>query len=135
MTKLPTGETEHDDQVRIFAWAEIAKGAYPELDMLFAIPNGAKLPWKKDNQGRRFSSEAVRLKKEGLRPGVPDMFLAVPRGPYHGLFIELKHGKNKPSGVQVSFLAALSSQGYYAVPVWEWQDAIQLITNYLDGRL
>lgn len=134
MTKS-TGETEHDDQVRIFAWAEIAKGAYPELDMLFAIPNGAKLPWKKDSQGRRFSSEAVRLKKEGLRPGVPDMFLAVPRGPYHGLFIELKHGKNKPSGVQVSFLAALSSQGYYAVPVWEWQDAIQLITNYLEGKL
>lgn len=127
--------SEHDDQARVIAWAELAKGTYPELDLLFSIPNGAKLPWRKDSQGRRYSPEARKLKAEGMRAGVPDLMLAVPRGPYHGLFIELKHDHNKPSEAQTLFMNALTAQGYYAVPVWEWEDAIRLIQNYLEGRL
>lgn len=99
--------------------------AYPELDLMMAIPNG----------GKRDKITAARMKAEGVRAGAPDILLPVARSGYHGLFIELKHDKNKPSEAQTSFLTALTEQGYYAVPIWGWQDAIQLISNYLDGKL
>ena len=134
MPKLP-GETEHDDQVRIFAWAEIVRGAYPELDLLYAIPNGAKLPWRKNPSGQRYSPEAKRLKAEGLKSGVPDICLPVPVGQYHGLYIELKHDNNKPSQEQLGWISALKKHGYYAEVVWGWETATLLIKRYLEGRL
>jgi hypothetical protein len=56
--------------------------------MLFAIPNG----------GARHKAIAGKLRAEGVRAGVPDICLPVPRGEYHGLFIELK----RPKGGHVS---------------------------------
>lgn len=127
--------SEHDDQCALFQWAQAQSGAYPELSLLFAIPNGAKLPWKKDSRGKRYSPEAQRLKAEGLKSGVPDTFLAVPKGPYHGLFIELKHGDNQPSPEQNRWIAALRSMGYRAEVVFGWETASLLILKYLRGEL
>lgn len=44
----------------------LCTGAWP---LLFAIPDG----------GRRDAVTGAHLKAEGVRAGVPDMFLAVPR--------------------------------------------------------
>ncbi len=126
------GESEHDDQVRIFAWAEMSLGAYPELALMYAIPNGAKLPWRKNEQGKRYSPEAMRLKQEGLKSGVPDICLPVPVGPFHGFYLELKHGDNKPSEEQSRWLMALKSNGYAIAVAWGWEDAILKIKYYLD---
>lgn len=72
--------TEAQEQATLFSWAEMQSGRRPELRLLFHIPNG----------GSRGKAEAARFKMEGVKPGVPDLFLPVPRGPWHGLFIELK---------------------------------------------
>lgn len=124
--------SEHSEQARIVEWAQREAFTYPELGLLFAIPNGAKLPFSRDRRGRRFSPQAKKLKKEGLRAGVPDLFLPVARMGFHGMFIELKTGRNTPSGVQVEFLDALSQQGYYATVCWGAEEAIQAIKAYLD---
>jgi hypothetical protein len=127
--------TEHAEQVAVFQWASMSKNIYPELVLLFSVPNGAKLPYTKNDQGKRFSRQAQVLKAEGMRPGVPDMVLPVARRGYHGLFIELKHGKNKPSDEQVAWICELRAQGYYAVVCYEAEAAIQTLRDYLDGKL
>ena len=53
--------SEHEEQAAIFRWAEIMAKRAPELDLLFCIPNG----------GHRDIRVAARLKKEGVRAGVP----------------------------------------------------------------
>lgn len=123
--------SEHDDQAAVIAWASAMQFLHPELCLLFAIPNGARMTWKLDEKGRRYSPGAQRAKQEGLRPGVPDLCLPIPRRGFHGLFIEMKHGRNKPSDVQATFLDALADQGYLAVVCWGPQDAIETIQDYL----
>jgi hypothetical protein len=125
--------SEHEEQCSIMQWAKLLEGRYPELALLAAIPNGAKLPYIQKN-GRRFSPEAIRLKDEGLKPGFPDMILPCPRGHYHGLFIELKYGRNKPTPEQAAWLDALNEQGYLAVACWGAEDAIEVINEYLETK-
>lgn len=75
------------EQTKLFNWVVLARGKYPELDMLYHIPNG----------GSRNKIEAANLRRQGVRSGVPDLCLPVARGNYHGLYIELKWGNiNRP---------------------------------------
>lgn len=89
--------------------------------MFFAIPNG----------GSRNKIEARNLKLQGVTPGVPDTFLAVPREPYSGLWIEFKAGKNKTTEEQIRFLNLASSVGYATAVVYSFDEFYRLITNYL----
>jgi len=118
--------SEHDEQSALFEWAQRAAVEFPALRHMFAIPNG----------GHRHPAVAVQLQQEGVKPGVPDMFLPVPR--YcagvitHGLFIELKVGRNKASERQREWLAYLCDAGYLAVACYGWRDAAAVILDYLD---
>ena len=76
---------EEGEQITLFEWVNWMSGRIPELEMLLHIPNG----------GKRNKLEAIRLKREGVRAGVPDLFLPVARGKYHGMFVELKAGKRQ----------------------------------------
>ena len=93
------------EQSIIFAWASMQENVYPELKLMFAIPNG----------GYRNKLEAKNLKLQGVKSGVPDIFLSYPKGEFHGLYIELKHGKNKTSENQNKWLTELNKAGYKAV--------------------
>ncbi len=74
---------EDDHQAAFFSWLH---SQYPEIyKVTFAIPNG----------GKRNPVEAARLKKQGVKAGVSDIFVAYPENPYHGLWIELKRPKVK----------------------------------------
>ena len=69
----------------------------------------------------------------GLKKGVPDLFLPVPSGPYHGMYIELKWQDNKPKPSQVEWLRRLRRRGYKCVVVWDnVQDVIAAIHSYLE---
>lgn len=128
--KLPA-PSEHDEQRALIDWSHMQRGMYPELDLLFAIPNGAALTYRTDGRGKRYSPQAAKLKAEGLRAGVPDLFLPVARSGFHGLFVEMKVGRNKPSEEQVAYMDALVGQGYCAVVCWSAPEAIEAIQGYL----
>ena len=114
--------TEAQEQKAIFQWVEYARGNHPDLCMLFAIPNG----------GSRHPAEARNLKLTGVRSGVPDMFLPVARGGYHGLFIELKRVKGSTvEPMQKVWIDALSRAGYMAVVCRGAASAIETIEEYL----
>jgi hypothetical protein len=86
-------------------------------------------------QGLRTKRNGSRLKAEGMRAGTPDLFLALARGKYHGLWIELKRpgGKLRPS--QKAMLDMLDLKcGYAAFACYGQQEAQALIVKYLNGE-
>lgn len=131
----PASPTEHQEQVELFRWAKQHEGKIQELRFLFAIPNGAKLPYGRDRKGQRFSREAVRLLEEGLKPGVPDIMLAFPFRGFSGLFIELKRAKkslSKVSGDQQAWIDALAANGYRVEICYGAEAAKAAILDYLE---
>ena len=116
---------EGNEQEALFAWALYAAGTMPELGLMFHVPNG----------GSRNRIEAAKLKRQGVRAGVPDICLPVARGGFHGLFVELKYGRNKATDRQTAWLDALRSQGYLAVECVGWDTAREVITKYLKGEI
>ncbi len=115
---------ESQEQQALFAWAEYAKGLHPELDMLYHIPNG----------GKRDKLEAARLKLEGVKAGVPDLCLPVARGGYHGLYIELKAGRNTATPLQRQWITALEREGYAAAVCTGWERSAATLIDYLGIR-
>lgn len=111
--KLPV-PTEAQEQMTLFSWAAMQSGKYPELNLLYHVPNG----------GSRHKAEAGRLRAEGVKAGVPDLCLPVARGQYHGLYIELKRQRGgRTSDHQSEWLDALSAQGYKAALCYGWEQA------------
>lgn len=125
---------EHHEQTALIDWAFRSEGLWPELHWLYAIPNGAKLPFKtvtRSGRSFRVCPEAQKLKDEGLRSGVPDLCLPVPRGKYHGLYIEMKAEDGEPSEAQLAWLEALNAQGYMAALAFGFEQARETIESYL----
>ena len=115
--------TESQEQITLFEWAALHTRKHPELELLYHIPNG----------GHRHKTTAMRLKAEGVKAGVPDICLPVPRSGYHGLYIELKAGKNKVTDNQTHWLEALKQNGHYATVCHGWEAAAEIILRYLKG--
>lgn len=112
------------EQEALFRWAEYEQGRHPELGLMYHVPNG----------GSRHPKEAANLKRQGVKPGVPDVCLPVARGGYHGLYIEMKAGKNKATEHQKQWMAELNEQGYLAVVCYGWQEAADVLKKYLGLR-
>ena len=117
---------EEAEQRALIVWAAYSCAAHPELCMLYHIPN----------EGKRSLATGARLQAMGLRKGVPDICLPVPRGKYHGLYIELKRAARSLSHVspeQRAWLDALSSKGYCALVCYGAHEAERAILAYLEG--
>ncbi len=101
---------------------------------LFAIPNGGfrdkKTITKKDGSKVTYSPTAKRLKDEGVVRGVFDLFLAIPRGNYHGMFIEMKVHDNDLSEHQETFLREMKGD-YYCCACWTFEEFVSEVRNYL----
>ena len=113
--------TEHSHQVALFAWAALQAKTYPELRLMFAIPN----------QRHTSVISGARFKAEGVKAGLPDIFLPAARGRAHGLFLELK----RPGGVvakeQYQWNNSLNDAGYIAIICYGWEEARDAILTYL----
>ena len=115
--------TEHQHQVAVIKWARGAEIIWPELALLHAIPNG----------GLRDPRVAKKMKREGVKPGVPDLCLPVPRNGYNGVYIELKTERGRVTTVQKWWLARLREQGYVALVCRGATAAIFELESYLGG--
>ena len=102
-------------------WCQLQERKYPELKLMFAIPNG----------GHRSITTASKLKKEGVKAGIPDLHLPVARGEYHSLFIEMKAGKNKATAHQIKMMELLSTSGNFCIICYGAKEAIEATQKYL----
>ena len=115
-------------------WAHACKGYHLPEAALFAIPNGAHLA----GDARSRAIKMANLKRQGLRNGVPDLFLAAPIKGLStsfvmacGLWIEMKRKGGKPSPEQAAFLLYARQRGYHAVICYSSDEAIRAIKAYL----
>lgn len=72
----------------------------------------------------------MKFKREGLLAGVPDLFIAEPNVKYHGLFIEMKDGYNKPSEAQLIIMKALIFKGYACAVCYSLDEFMKVIKDY-----
>ena len=112
---------EWQEQAMLIEWATLMEQRYPALHWLYHVPNGE----------RRDVVTATKLKRMGVKAGVPDLFLPVPVGRYHGLFLEMKAKKGRPSLVQKEWMEYLDRAGYKTEFGYGFADAAQKILDYL----
>ena len=93
------------------------------------------------NGGKRSGREALKLKEMGAQPDFPDFFLAVPKGNYSGLFIELKVKGEKLTKQQEEYILLLRNKKYRTEVVSSMDDFMEVVRKYLvwekkheDGR-
>lgn len=108
-------QSEAEEQAAVIQYCELRR--IP----IFHIPNG----------GSRNKAEAAHLKAQGVKPGVPDLFLPVAKQPYHGLFIEMKAEHGRISDHQKEWLTLLSHQGYAIAVCYGFDQAKSVIDSYL----
>lgn len=111
--------TEHAEQVAFIHWAD---AYFNNRDcFVFAIPNG----------GLRNKMVAIKMKAEGVRAGVPDLFLPLPKGKYHGLFIEMKRLKGGGlTDPQKEKIPLLESCGFKVAVCRGWEAAREAVLEY-----
>ena len=129
--------TESAEQASVIQWW-VAYARTKGLDerLLFSVPNGSVLA----GDARRRGIQMARLKREGLRPGVPDLMLARPKysglpgastGLFAGLFVEMKRRGGKPSKHQVEYADLLRRSGYNVVIAQGFDEAVRAIRAYI----
>lgn len=126
LQKKPRKNEESKIQQSFIKWFSDKYPQYGKL--LFAIPNG----------GKRSKVTASILKSEGVKSGVADLFLSMPKLYYgcpahwkHGLYIETKteHGEQSPE--QKKFQKAVEAQGYEYTICRSIDEFIKTINDYL----
>lgn len=117
-------EPEFQMQAALFTWARmpVVLAKWPALYLLEGSMNGVKLT----------AAQAGKAKAAGMLKGAHDITLPVARGGYHGLSIELKAGKNKPTDEQIAYGNRLSDEGWRVVYLWnDWTKVRDEIVMYL----
>lgn len=116
--------TESEEQIMVFEWAELSHGKYPELALLFHIPNGSY----------KSVAMAEKFQREGLKAGVPDICLPVARKGFHALYIEMKRTVGgRLSQKQVWWIDNLRSQGNKVEVCKGFDEAVHVIEDYLSN--
>jgi VRR-NUC domain len=115
--------TEHQEQCLTISFCNSQSLTDRRFGMIFAIPNGT---WAKNIGAAR------KAKSEGVKKGVPDLFLPVPTSESHGLFLEMKRtGASTTSVEQKQWLKELQAQGYTCKVCKGHREAIAAIQDYL----
>jgi hypothetical protein len=127
MRKAKSNElTEHQIQSAYFDILKLNEQYFPELKYIFAIPNG----------GKRTIGVAVKMKKEGVKKGVPDIFIPLTEKnnymPSSGLWIETKTEIGKQSPEQKDFMNFLMTQNYKYALCRNTESMVRITELYLN---
>ena len=116
--------SESTEQQLVVSWFRLQ---YPKY-RLISIPNGQMVG------GRNKYALVNKYKKEGMFPGVADLFLCAPRNGYSGLWLEMKAKGKTASSLspdQRLWLSDMEKQGYKAEWAAGFEQAKKIIEDYL----
>lgn len=143
--KAKRSQAHHEFQVALIEHLKLHEHLHPELKLIHAIPNG----------GLRDKRVAAKLKAEGAKAGIPDLFLPVVVNRIQppawevpskeeqklpkirpGLYIEIKaNPRDKLSDAQKWWKERLEKQGYCYYVARNMQDTIEFVLSYLRGEV
>lgn len=112
-----------DEDDECIALIEAVAYQFPAIaDLFYHIPNG----------GKRGKREAKKFKRMGVKKGIPDYFLSIARGIYHGCYIEMKRKEDwKISKEQIEKIARLRAEGYYVDVAEGMEEGLSILRNYM----
>jgi hypothetical protein len=116
---------EADMQTEFFNKVKLVFPKIPD-SLLFAVPNG----------GSRNKKEAANLKRQGVKAGVADVILLMPR--FYGcgcLCIEFKTRTGRPSPAQIEFRKQAENAGNKYVICRSAAEGIRAVSEYLNIKL
>lgn len=124
---MKNAQSESQIQTEFFAVIRFNEAIYPYLTLIRAIPNG----------GQRHIITAVRLKKEGVVAGTPDVAIWIPssNAEFKGAFIEFKVPKGKQTPAQIAFRDQVIDKGYDYRVCYSPDEALDFIELYLEVKL
>lgn len=108
-------QDEHRLQVQICRYLDLTQ-SFP----FFAVPNGSL----------RNKLVAIKLKMEGVKSGVSDLFLMVSNKNWNGIFMEVKTAKGVLSPNQKAFQKQAIAHGYYYAVVRSIEDCTKLLQEF-----
>lgn len=114
--------SEADEQAAVIEWWRFACRKYgvPECSLLHIA-----------NEGTRSAARGRLQKSLGVRAGVSDLFLSVPRGGRGGLWIEMKRKGGRVRPEQREFLSTMQALGYDGAVCHGADEARDVITAYM----
>ena len=115
-------EARHQQAVIKWSQQPSIRAKWPELALLHHIKN----------ETRGGAAQVAVDKAMGVKKGVPDLFLPVPRGHYHGLYIEMKTETGRTSEAQDWWGEKLLEQGYMWEVCYGCRSAIRVLEWYLN---
>ena len=119
----PLIPSEHQEQVTVIQWVRLHERKWPDLRMLYAVPNG----------GARNAITGAMLKAEGVKKGVPDIMFPCPVGSYAGLAIEMKRRKGgRVSPEQEEYMGWLREKNWWVQVCRGADAAIEVLEAYLN---
>ena len=113
--------SEHQTQAAYFDWVRIKAQSDPRYSRIVAIPNG----------GHRHIATAVKLKAEGVQPGLPDVFGFVRRGDVPGFAIEFKKLGERLKKEQIAWTRYLLEQGWAVTVAFSFEEAETFTLAYM----
>lgn len=98
-------------------------------------PDCYELTFHIANERKTSPKQGFLLKRMGVKPGVPDICMCVPRRTYHALYIEHKtiSKSSRLSAEQKKWITLLNNEGYCAVTTRGLDDIISVTEKYLKG--
>lgn len=124
MKAMKSHPSEHQIQSAFIKIVDLHLKTYPQLELLFAVPNAAK----------RSPALAAMMKAEGMRSGVPDIMFPYANGTHYGLALEFKSAKGKPTDNQIEWMGRLDHYGWICYVVKDAQEAWDIVLQYLKNK-
>lgn len=87
--------------------------------------------WHIANERKTSPQYGLKLKRMGVKSGVSDIFAAIPKESFHGLFIEVKTKEGRLTDSQKKFINDMQEMGYYAVACYGIEDVLDTLNWYL----
>jgi len=116
---------EEQEQTAFFDYCRAMAHSHNGYALAFAIPNERKASIQR----------RMAMKRAGLTKGIPDICVPVANDKFNALYIEMKVKPNKASPEQMDILRKLNAVGNYAVICWSADEAIEIITKYIQNKL
>lgn len=118
-------QIEHQIQCDFIEYCDVMAFNVPELATVYAIPNG----------GHRHPLVGGRLKREGVRAGMPDLCLPVQRGRFGALYLETKAPGGEVKKHQIDRIRSLRAVGNVVAVCFSLDELINITEAYLNGDI